>query len=86
MQMFGRTVIYTDVTSVTAENVRDVLYRFLQQIPAVFGGDFAWRNRVCPSRIKMYQSRFLLRGLRGIAFDRRSKKNALAYCKRYGCS
>ena len=61
MQMFGRTVIYTDVTSVTAENVRDVLYRFLQQIPAVFGGDFAWRNRVCPSRIRMYQMRFLYR-------------------------
>ena len=29
MQMFGRTVIYTDVTSVTAENVRDVLTKAL---------------------------------------------------------
>ena len=29
MQMFGRTVIYTDVTSVTADNVRDVLTKAL---------------------------------------------------------
>ncbi|MBR5232091.1 MAG: phage portal protein [Clostridia bacterium] len=29
MQMFGRTVIYTDATSVTAENVRDVLSKAL---------------------------------------------------------
>ena len=29
MQMFGRTVIYTDVTSVTADNVRDVLSKAL---------------------------------------------------------
>ena len=31
MQMFGRTVIYTDVTSVTAENVQ---YAFLSYPPA----------------------------------------------------
>ena len=29
MQMFGRTVIYTDVASVTAGNVRDVLTKAL---------------------------------------------------------
>ena len=29
MQMFGRTVIYTDVVSVTAGNVRDVLTKAL---------------------------------------------------------
>ena len=29
MQMFGRTVIYTDVTSVIADNVRDVLSKAL---------------------------------------------------------
>lgn len=29
MQMFGRTVIYTDTSSVTAENVCDVLNKAL---------------------------------------------------------
>ena len=29
MQMFGRTVIYTDASSVTADNVRDVLSKAL---------------------------------------------------------
>ena len=29
MQMFGRTVIYTDASSVTAENVREVLKKAL---------------------------------------------------------
>ena len=43
--MFGRTVIYTDASSVTAENVCDILYRFHQHIPVVFGGDFAMGNR-----------------------------------------